>query len=124
MNELLGLYDLMYMIGEPVFIDNPKNNEKRWGILDWVHRSQDSGDTFGVTDNDIGYNLNETKVYKTKKDCKLERGKRAEMGIYDDWLDNCCDYANVLYANGFIGKEDCNNIINKINGRLNKNEHS
>ena len=115
MNELLGLYDLMYMIGEPVFIDNPKNNEKRWGILDWVYRSQDSGDTFGVTDNDIGYNLNETKVYKTKKDCQLERGKRAEMGIYDDWLSNYCDYATILYANGFIEEAEYDNIINKIN---------
>ena len=115
MNELLGLYDLMYMIGEPVFIDNPKNNEKRWGILDWVYRSQDNGDTFGITDNDIGYNLNETKVYKTKKDCKPERGKRAEMRIYDDWLTNYCDCATILYANGFIEEAEYDNIINKIN---------
>ena len=109
MNEL-GFYDLINMIGEPVFIDNPKNNEKRWGILDWVYRSQDSGDTFGVTDNDIGYNLNEIKVYKTKNDCKPERGKRAEMGIYDD----------CLYKNGFIRDK----IIDEFNRKLHKNEHS
>ena len=114
MNEL-GFYDLINMIGEPVFINNPKNNEKRWGILDWIYRSQDSGDTFGVTDNDIGYNLNEIKVYKTKNDCKPERGKRVKMGTYDDWLVNYGDYATILYENGFIEEAEYDNFINKIN---------
>ena len=64
---MLTFYDLINMVGEPIFINSAENKETRWGILDWVDRSQ-TGDTFGLTDTDIGYDLNETFVYRTKEE--------------------------------------------------------
>lgn len=60
-NNMLNFVELFDMIGKPVFIIN--EDEKRWIILDWICKYQDS-EEIGATDSDVGYNLKDTKVYK------------------------------------------------------------
>lgn len=73
---MLTFYDLIEMVGEPVYINNPETNENRWGILDWVDRSQNANDSFGLSDTDYSYDLINTKVYRSKKEYELNANKK------------------------------------------------
>lgn len=73
---MLTFYDLIEMVGEPVYINSPKTNENRWGILDWVYRSQNENDSFGLSDTDCSYSLISTKVYRSKKEYELNANKK------------------------------------------------
>lgn len=73
---MLTFYDLIEMVGEPVYINNSETNESRWGILDWVDRSQNADDRFGLSDTDDSYDLINTKVYRSKKEYELNANKK------------------------------------------------
>lgn len=73
---MLTFYNLIEMVGEPVYINSPKTNENRWGILDWVYRSQNADDSFGLSDTEYSYDLINTQVYRSRKEYELSADKK------------------------------------------------